>query len=67
LLIFVFRVFAFVGACFIFFLGVGQEIFNDRKKFREVIVNSVQQELDEVGLTIYNANIKGIRLLFTVT
>lgn len=35
-----------------------EEIFNDRKIFKEKIVNKVQQDLDQFGLQIYNANIK---------
>lgn len=35
-----------------------EEIFNDRKKLKEVIIENVQKELDQIGLWIYNANIK---------
>jgi flotillin len=35
-----------------------EQIFNDRKKLKETIIKNVQEELDQVGLHIYNANIK---------
>jgi flotillin len=38
-----------------------EEIFNDRKKFKETIIGSIQEELDELGLLIINANIKELQ------
>ncbi|KAL1922686.1 uncharacterized protein VTP21DRAFT_10225 [Calcarisporiella thermophila] len=35
-----------------------EEIFRDRRSFKENIVRSIQSELDQFGLFIYNANIK---------
>lgn len=35
-----------------------EEIFNDRQKFKEIIIKGVQEELDQFGLMIFNANIK---------
>lgn len=35
-----------------------EEIFNDRQKFKATIIKNVQDELDQIGLWIYNANIK---------
>ncbi|KAJ3107762.1 hypothetical protein HDU97_003432 [Phlyctochytrium planicorne] len=35
-----------------------EEIFKDRKSVKESIMSSVQKELDQFGLFIYNANIK---------
>lgn len=35
-----------------------EEIFNDRKAFKEVLIKNVQNEMDQFGLQIYNANIK---------
>ena len=35
-----------------------EEIFNDRKKLKDMIIDNVQKELDQVGLWIYNANIE---------
>ena len=38
-----------------------EEIFNDRQKFKEVIIERVQEELDKVGLLIISANIKELQ------
>lgn len=38
-----------------------EEIFNNRKLFKETVIKSVQVELDQVGLWIYNANIKELQ------
>lgn len=38
-----------------------EEIFNNRKAFKENVVKSVQEELDQIGLHIYNANIKELQ------
>ena len=38
-----------------------EQIFNDRKKFKDIIVTGVQEELDQFGLMVYNANIKEMR------
>lgn len=35
-----------------------EDIFNNRQKFKEIIIEGVQGELDKFGLMIYNANIK---------
>ena len=35
-----------------------EEIFNNRQLFKEKIIKKVQEELDQLGLYIYNANIK---------
>ncbi len=35
-----------------------EQIFNDRKAFKEILIKNVQEELDQFGLFIYNANIK---------
>lgn len=38
-----------------------EEIFNDRKAFKDKIIKSVQEELKQFGLLIYNANIKELQ------
>jgi flotillin len=38
-----------------------EEIFNDRKAFKEKLIKAVQEELNEFGLYIYNANIKELQ------
>ncbi|QKF94097.1 flotillin domain-containing protein [Fadolivirus algeromassiliense] len=38
-----------------------EQIFNDRKAFKEVLIKNVQDELDQFGLQIYNANIKELQ------
>jgi flotillin len=38
-----------------------EQIFNDRKAFKEILVGNVQEELDQFGLEIYNANIKELQ------
>uniref|UniRef100_A0A6B2L568 Band 7 domain-containing protein n=1 Tax=Arcella intermedia TaxID=1963864 RepID=A0A6B2L568_9EUKA len=38
-----------------------EQIFNDRKAFKEVLVKNVQEELNQFGLRIYNANIKELQ------
>lgn len=38
-----------------------EEIFNDRKAFKDRIIREVQSELDQFGLIIYNANIKELQ------
>lgn len=38
-----------------------EEIFNNRQSFKETIIKGVQEELDQFGLLIYNANIKEMR------
>jgi len=35
-----------------------EEIFNDRKAFKEILIKNVQNEMDQFGLQIYNANVK---------
>ncbi|MCJ7445913.1 MAG: SPFH domain-containing protein, partial [Methanotrichaceae archaeon] len=35
-----------------------EQIFNDRKAFKDILIKNVQEELDQFGLIIYNANIK---------
>ena len=35
-----------------------EQIFNDRQVFKDTIIKGVQEELDQFGLMIYNANIK---------
>jgi len=37
------------------------QIFNDRKSFKEILIKNVQEELDQFGLIIYNANIKELQ------
>lgn len=38
-----------------------EELFSDRKSFKEKILKEIQEELDQVGLWIYNANIKELQ------
>jgi len=38
-----------------------EEIFNDRATFKQNIIKNVQEELDQFGLCIYNANIKELQ------
>jgi len=38
-----------------------EEIFNNRQSFKETIIKGVQEELNQFGLFIYNANIKEMR------
>lgn len=38
-----------------------EQIFNDRKAFKETIITNVQEELELFGLQIYNANIKELQ------
>ncbi len=38
-----------------------EQIFCDRKTFKEILINEVQSELDQFGLMIYNANIKELQ------
>lgn len=38
-----------------------EEIFSDRKAFKEILIKQVQDELDQFGLFIYNANIKELQ------
>ena len=38
-----------------------EQIFNDRKAFKETIISNVQEELELFGLQIYNANIKELQ------
>lgn len=37
------------------------QIFNDRKAFKDILIKNVQEELDQFGLIIYNANIKELQ------
>lgn len=38
-----------------------EQIFNDRKAFKDVLIRNVQEELDQFGMYIYNANIKELQ------
>ena len=38
-----------------------EEIFNGRDKFKATIIDKVQDELDQFGLVIYNANVKELQ------
>lgn len=38
-----------------------EAIFNDRQAFKETIIDNIQQELNQLGLRIYNANIKELQ------
>lgn len=38
-----------------------EEIFKDKKAFKEVLIQNVQNELDQFGLQIYNANIQEMK------
>ncbi|KAI8910900.1 hypothetical protein EDD86DRAFT_189264 [Gorgonomyces haynaldii] len=38
-----------------------EEIFGDRKRFKDLVLEHIQQELDHFGLHIYNANIKELK------
>ena len=38
-----------------------EQIFNDRKVFKDTLIAGVQEELDQFGLKIYNANIKELQ------
>lgn len=38
-----------------------EQIFNDRKAFKEILIKNVQEELDQFGLKIYNANIRELQ------
>lgn len=38
-----------------------EEIFRERKGFKELVVRNVQTELDHFGLFIYNANVKSLQ------
>ncbi|KAI5363680.1 putative Band 7 domain, Flotillin family, Band 7/SPFH domain superfamily [Septoria linicola] len=38
-----------------------EELFNNRKMFKEQVVKNVQAELDQFGLNIYNANVKELQ------
>lgn len=38
-----------------------EEIFNNREVFKKTIIKGVQEELDQFGLIIYNANIKEMK------
>jgi flotillin len=38
-----------------------EEIFNGRDKFKQTIITQVQNELDQFGLVIYNANVKELQ------
>ena len=38
-----------------------EELFNNRKMFKEEVVKNVQAELDQFGLNIYNANVKELQ------
>src|SRR5205823_11610652 len=38
-----------------------EEIFKERKGFKEHVIKNVQAELDQFGLFIYNANVKQLQ------
>src|SRR5439155_22761285 len=38
-----------------------EEIFKERKGFKEQVIKNVQAELDQFGLFIYNANVKQLQ------
>lgn len=38
-----------------------EEIFRDRRAFKEQIINNVQEELDKFGLWVVNANIRELQ------
>jgi flotillin len=38
-----------------------EELFKERRIFRDKVINSVQSELDQFGLKIYNANVKELQ------
>ena len=38
-----------------------EQIFNDRKVFKETIIAKIQEELEKLGMYIYNANIKELQ------
>ena len=38
-----------------------EEIFNNRRAFKEILIKNVQEELDQFGLKIFNANIKELQ------
>jgi flotillin len=38
-----------------------EELFKERRVFRDKVINSVQSELDQFGLKIYNANVKELQ------
>src|SRR5581483_9414956 len=38
-----------------------EQIFNDRKVFKELLTDGVQEELDQFGLKIYNANVQELK------
>lgn len=38
-----------------------EELFSERKIFRDKVIKSVQTELDQFGLKIYNANVKELQ------
>jgi len=38
-----------------------EELFNNRDRFKEEIINNIQLELDQFGLKIFNANIKELQ------
>ena len=38
-----------------------EEIFNDRQMFKNTIIKGVQEELDQFGLQVQNANIKELQ------
>jgi len=37
------------------------DLFNNREKFKEVIVTNIDKEIEQFGLCIYNANIEELR------
>lgn len=38
-----------------------EQIFNDRSKFKTAIISNIQDELDQFGLQVFNANIKELQ------
>lgn len=38
-----------------------EEIFSDRKKYKELLLKGIQEELDRFGLEVYNVNIKELQ------
>jgi len=38
-----------------------EEIFSDRKKYKELLLQGIQEELDRFGLEVYNVNIKELQ------
>ena len=38
-----------------------EELFNNRRIFKERVIEHVQKELDQFGMRVYNANVKELQ------